>query len=329
MVNNDDGITFNSIKHLTYARQYWNISNAGTYLSIRQSVGFTTHIVNISGCRFEVSVGDTGVYVNGNEVNYELIGFNTNDFTDGGVYLDGFSLQDNPEIEFFANFGVTNYTYLPHFTTSEIAEIPNPDTAMLVFNETDDKIAVFNGAIWVYADGTEMWSNLFVEDWSSGTYATNSWVTASGTSNFWIVGTSEPYGSSSYASYITYNGTTPLYNVDILQISHIYIDIPIPSTVSEWNFDVAWKCNGEVNYDYGLIFVMPTSVTPSAGYLPNNAYLKHKDLNNTSNYTVTGTDMGTQYVGSTARLVLTWYNDNSVGTQPPFIVGKVTVNVKH
>lgn len=191
----------------------------------------------------------------------------------------------------------------------------------------------------------------FVEDWESSGFTENNWSIVNDTTNVWVVGQAEnntPGGTSS--AYVSDDGgTSASYTITTANVSHFYKDFVIPD-LGDVQLMFDWKCQGEntagnaVQYDYGTVVITDTGTTPVAGTevtttrTPGAATTR---LSNTADNdgkfnlgygTNPGTEWNTEvvdltaYAGQTKRIVFTWINDGSVGSDPPFVLDNIELS---
>jgi len=177
---------------------------------------------------------------------------------------------------------------------------------------------------------------LLDEDWESGSFATNGWTTVNNGTNNWILSNVDPLpiSGNSYSAYISNTGTTNVYNVNVAQVSHMYIDIVVPDDIDDLHILFDWLCQAEDgaganDFDFGRLFFTDTGTTPVAGTLPTTGYTqigrpKYNDspLTEHEEYEFTPAQLSV-VIGTTIRLVFTWFNDAAVGSNPPWNVDNI------
>jgi hypothetical protein len=203
---------------------------------------------------------------------------------------------------------------------------------------TDPPAAIDSISVYGYIDFEKNfdWTSIFYEDWASGDFTTNSWVVANNATNAWIVGSAESAVGTNSA-FISDDGANAEYTIRRKQVSHIYKDIAIPSGATAARLAFQWKCTGEngtayTSYDFGNVFIEPTSVTPVAGTQLDiadrvGATANLGKFNLTSIWSTEDIDISA-YIGTTIRLVFSWVNDRSVGVNPPFVVDDIKVDYR-
>jgi len=186
---------------------------------------------------------------------------------------------------------------------------------------------------------------IFTEDWESGD---TDWTIVNHLTapNKWICDTAAA-ASGSYSMYISNDqGATNAYQIAFSggaapTVAHFYQDIMLPDgdAVLALNFDI--RSNGESNYDYVRVYLMPTSVTPEAR---NSAFAADASTDPYLNYRI-GLDrynavtltnsvgdwhnetiyLPYEWAGQEGRLVFTWINDGSGGNQPPGAIDNISI----
>jgi hypothetical protein len=184
------------------------------------------------------------------------------------------------------------------------------------------------------------------EGFESSGFTANSWTVTNNTTNVWVVGQAENNGGTSSAYISDDGGTSASYTITTANVSHFYKDFTFPANnIITLTFD--WKCQGEnaggaTQYDYGAVVIAPTGTTPVAGsevVTTQTAGAATTRLGATTNAgkfnlnygTTPGTTWNSEtidlsdYAGESKRLVFTWKNDGSVGTDPPFILDNIKI----
>jgi len=161
----------------------------------------------------------------------------------------------------------------------------------------------------------------------SGSFATNGWTTVQNGTNDWYVGTADPYAGT-YSAYISNDGgTSNAYTNNTTQVSHVYIDLTMPSATNDIQIEFKWKCVAEVGYDYARVYYgQTTDFTPVAGSTVSATYLIGTSLNNKSAWQTFGVSVGTSGAGLTRRICISWINDGSVGNNPPINFDNFKIN---
>ena len=189
------------------------------------------------------------------------------------------------------------------------------------------------------------------EEWSTGTFSTNSWTVVNDTTNRWVIGTAATASTGSYSAYISNNsGTSHTYG-NTSNISHFYRNFTIPNQSGDFYLSFDWKSNGEDSqvdpsfYDFGVVVISLTTSTPVAGTQLTTAVANITQGGPTGSGRIGSTNDGkynsiyggadsfwrqelillNNYKGLTRRLTFSWVNDNVTLGQPPFAVDNIKI----
>jgi hypothetical protein len=156
---------------------------------------------------------------------------------------------------------------------------------------------------------------------NGATFAANGWTVVNNGTNDWYVGTVATYAGTNGAYISNDLGVTNTYTVSTAQVSHFYRDVTFP--VGEGGIlSFMWRGYGESGYDWLKVFVVPTTTTPVAGTELTGPLVT---LNLQAAWTVSGNIAISGVGGTTVRLVFSWRNDGSGGTQPPAAVDNISL----
>ena len=160
----------------------------------------------------------------------------------------------------------------------------------------------------------------FSENWDG---AISGWYVVQGSqTNYWTFADGT-YLSPYYAAYITNSASLPnQYTNTATSVSHLYKDITLPAG-SDFNLNFAWKCYGESGYDYLKVFLVETSVTPTAGHQLPGALGTY---NLQANWQSASIDLNDNISATTKRLVFSWRNDSSGGYDPPAAIDDINIS---
>lgn len=196
----------------------------------------------------------------------------------------------------------------------------------------------------------------FYESWESNSFTTNGWTVVNDTTNVWVIGTAQNRTTGgTRAAYISSDGgTSASYTITTAKVSHMYINITIPSGINDAILVFDWKSWGEdaagaTQYDYGTVVMTDTTTTPVAGTEVSTALATLDSTNRPTgngrigaitnngkfNLTYGGADSNWRreaislrnYIGSTKRLIFTWKNDGSAGNNPPFVLDDIKLAI--
>ncbi|MDW8417698.1 MAG: hypothetical protein RML92_09140, partial [Bacteroidia bacterium] len=182
----------------------------------------------------------------------------------------------------------------------------------------------------VLVDGTGNGSFEGGTDCSGSSYTIDGWTIVNGSqTNRWAVNSGAGASHGSQAIYITNNcGTTPPphnYNISTTSVVHFYRDITLPPGESYLTITAYIKVQGEgAIYDFLDIFIAPTSVNPTAGSQVSSTHRIARFVNFSSSWTqINSLFCGNP--GQAYRIIFSWVNDNSLGTQPPAAIDQVHI----
>ncbi|MFN3918366.1 MAG: T9SS type A sorting domain-containing protein [Flavobacteriales bacterium] len=161
-------------------------------------------------------------------------------------------------------------------------------------------------------------------------FAANGWVEVNGAqTNRWYCVTPAnpaiPFAGNNCA-YISNNhpgGTTYNYNVSNTSVVHFYRDYTIPAGEPYITLTFYIKVQGEGCCDYLRVYDTPTTFTPVVGTLPASGQIGSYNMLGTGWVQQTIQICGTP--GQTRRLIFSWRNDNSIGTQPPAAIDNISL----
>jgi hypothetical protein len=162
---------------------------------------------------------------------------------------------------------------------------------------------------------------------SGGTFAANGWSTAFDTQNKWYVGTFAKCNGTNgaYIDINTGGGGSNNYNMSAIRVSMFYQDVTIPAGESQITLTFNWHAQGESCCDYLQVYVVPTSTTPTGGTLLPFANLVSANLNLTTGCNAASITLSPSFAGTTQRLVFSWRNDGSLGTNPAAMVDDISL----
>jgi hypothetical protein len=165
------------------------------------------------------------------------------------------------------------------------------------------------------------------------TFAANGWTSVNTSASIgWYLGTVPTGYTGARAAYFSIsNGTNNDYNASGSATSHFYRDVTIPTGATTISLSFSLRGSGETGWDRLLVYTAPTSVTPAAGTPASNStalagatlvYTQTTFFTTFSTQTIT---LPNTLAGTTVRLIFTWQNDGSFGTQPPAAVDNISL----
>jgi hypothetical protein len=150
----------------------------------------------------------------------------------------------------------------------------------------------------------------------------NGWTAVNNGTNNWVVGTGGGSTGGSQAAYISNNGgTSAAYNITTAQTSHLYRDVTIHPDASGINLQFDWQNMGQSGFDRLLVYTAPTSVDPVAGVPASSSttftgatLVSSLNLHSRQHFSNELIALPSSLAGTTFRLIFTWQNNNSSGT---------------
>lgn len=159
------------------------------------------------------------------------------------------------------------------------------------------------------------------------TFALNGWTSVNGAqTNKWFVGNTGVPFAGARCVYVSDNaaGTTYNYNLATTSVVHFYRDVTFPAGETNIQLSFRWKGQGESCCDYIQAFLVPTSTVPAAGTQLFTGQLG-VNLNLQGAYTIANFTLPCSAAGTTMRLVFSYRNDGSLGTQPPGAIDNISL----
>ena len=170
------------------------------------------------------------------------------------------------------------------------------------------------------------------------TFAANGWSIDNGAAlNTWVLGTVPP-GFSNRVAFVTNDGGTSwAYTNSNISVVHFWRDVTFPAGQTNINLSFNWQALGETSsFDALMVSIAPTSYTPTAsttglgtGVLAAPVITLGQFWNvgtvQTTNLTLSSTQIGNCSAAATWRLIFTWKNDGSLGTSPPIAIDNISL----
>jgi uncharacterized repeat protein (TIGR02543 family) len=155
---------------------------------------------------------------------------------------------------------------------------------------------------------------------------TNDWVFVNGSqTNKWMIGTAAK-NTGSYSAYISNDNSANSYTISSPSVVHIYKDMTFPASGSDFYLTFYFKGNGESGYDDMTVRYSTTGYTPVAGSIFTSGTSIGTNCVSNSGWTQKSITLpAATFSGKTMRLVFSWRNDGSMGTQPPAAIDDISV----
>ncbi len=139
--------------------------------------------------------------------------------------------------------------------------------------------------------------------------------------NQWYIG--QAVGLQNKGMFISDNGNTNKYNITTESTSHAYLDVMVPAEGAMLSFD--YRVGGEgtsAKYDYMAVAVVDNDVAPISN-TPMTEYVT--ELNLSDGWQRAYVQLEGETETTTKRVVLTWLNDVSFGSQPAAAVDNIVI----
>jgi|GEM_PF-5136734 len=155
------------------------------------------------------------------------------------------------------------------------------------------------------------------ETWPTG------WTVVNGTqTNQWYVGNLVNNGGAQSAYVSEDGGTSHTYDVNLSSVVHLYRDLVFPADADSFHLSFDWIAGGESSWDFIKVFLVPVSTTPTEGVQLTDGILGNY-FNLSTGWQTKQYTFGDSLCGQTLRLVFSWRNDVSLGTQPPAAIDNI------
>ncbi len=146
--------------------------------------------------------------------------------------------------------------------------------------------------------------------------------------NRWVTGTAVAHTGNRSAYISNDGGVTNAYTTSSPSIVHLYRDIELPAIPGVAELTFKWKVNGQYNADKLSVHLVPVTETPLAGLPVIGGSISATNFWNQSTWKTEKIVLGDTLQGKTRRLLFTWINNSSAGSQPPIAIDSVAIIVK-
>jgi len=160
---------------------------------------------------------------------------------------------------------------------------------------------------------------------NGATFAANGWTVVNDVTNQWAVGTATFNGGVNGAYVSNDAGVTNAYTITLTQVSHFYRDVTFPAGENFILLKFDWKGQGESTFDRMRIYLVPTSTTPVAATELTSGQIGATNYSLQATYASVTVQVPASAAGTTQRLVISWRNDGSIGTQPPAAIDNISL----
>ncbi len=157
-------------------------------------------------------------------------------------------------------------------------------------------------------------------------FSSNGWILENGVqTNQWFVGT-VPVSPNNNSAYISNDaGLSWSYTNTISSVVHFYRDITFPAGETDIQLSFLLRGIGESTFDRLRIYLIPTSTTPTAGTEITSGQIGLANYNLQGAWIKIGLQVPASAAGTTQRLVFSWRNDGSLGSNPPVSIDNISL----
>lgn len=157
-----------------------------------------------------------------------------------------------------------------------------------------------------------------------GGFAGNGWTEVNDNVNQWFVGAPGLNTGSNGAFISNDGGLTNAFTINQTQVSHFYRDVTFPAGQSIIVLSFNLRVQGEGCCDYLRVHVVPTTTVPTANVMLTTGQVG-VNYNLQSGWAFIQLQLSPAIAGTTQRLVFSWRNDGSIGTQPPASIDNINL----
>lgn len=148
--------------------------------------------------------------------------------------------------------------------------------------------------------------------------------------NQWVVSANGGTGTSGNAAHVTRSTSTKTNQYNNVNTSDAYLFTPLldATGVRDINLSFKWRCLGEPGYDEGYIGYIPEGTAVSAeNVIYFNTYFG--GLSAATSAPTASLNLPPSLNNTRFYLVFNWFNDNTIGSNPPFTVDDITMTGKY
>jgi len=217
------------------------------------------------------------------------------------------------------------------YTISGTGVVAGPDKQSLSLTIVDDDVA------GIAVNDVTPLKTVLNENFNASLNIPTGWTTMvyddgsnSYTPNQWVVSANGGTGTTGNAAHVTRSTSTKVNQYTNTNISDAYLFTPLldASGLSNLSLSFKWRCLGEVGYDEGYIGYIPEGQAVNG----NNVIYFDTLFSGLSAATAARTaTMSLPLALSNTRfyLVFNWFNDETIGSNPPFTIDDVLLTGKN
>jgi hypothetical protein len=214
------------------------------------------------------------------------------------------------------------------YTITGTGVVAGPDKQTIAINITDNDVA------GIVIDNITPSPVLLNENFNATTNLPAGWASSvyddgssSYTPNQWVISANGGTGTSGNAAHITRTLSSKPNQYNNANISDAYLFTPLVDAAGVTNLllSLKWRCNGEAGYDEGYIGYIPEGQAVDA---INVIYFDTAFVGLSGAASSATLNLPLALSNTRFYLVFNWFNDESLGTNPPFTIDDVTVRGK-
>ena len=243
----------------------------------------------------------------------------------GTLSINSISIDNNPAFSVVELEPINHALAVEENTTFKVvfnpqaAEGPQSATLTIDYGTTDTPYTVLisgRGYLPAVLPLTETWED-----------GQGDWLFVNGEqTNAWHIGTADPYEGENSAYISNDSGVYNAYTTHLASVAHIYRDIVFDTECIEFPLSFAWQCAGETpDWDRMRVYLVDTSTTPVAGTELTLGRVGLANYNGQAEWTTGTITLPGTLSGTVKRLVFSWRNDNSNGTQAPINLDSISL----
>jgi len=159
------------------------------------------------------------------------------------------------------------------------------------------------------------------------TFPLNNWTSVNDGNNKWYVGTFAKCTGArgAYVDVNTTLGSANTYATGTARVSHFYKNVTFPAGENSISLTFNYKGQGEAFFDYMNVYIVSTATTPVAGTPLATGRVGSLYYNLVAGCTSETINIPASFAGTTQRLVFSWINDGSVGSNPAIAIDDISL----
>ena len=159
------------------------------------------------------------------------------------------------------------------------------------------------------------------------TFPLNNWTSVNDGNNKWYVGAFAKC-TGARGAYVDVNataGAANTYQTGTARVSHFYRNVTFPAGENSISLSFNYKGQGEDFFDYMNVYVVSTATTPIAGTQLTTGRVGSLYYNLVAGCTSETINIPASFAGTTQRLVFSWINDGSFGSNPAIAIDNISL----